>query len=122
MRICIISREYPPETGWGGIGAYSYLHANTLAELGHDVEVIALTPEGVTQMPLPTNGALPGSPLNIKLHRVPWSNSLSELKLIEKLLPFSHYVLKCVAGLWKTFYKVHLEKLSFHRSLKRVHL
>jgi glycosyltransferase involved in cell wall biosynthesis len=110
MRICIISREYPPETGWGGIGAYSYLHANTLAELGHDVEVIALTPEFVTEVPPPANGALPGSPLNIKLHRVPWSNSLSELKLIEKLLPFSHYVLKCVAGLWKTFYKVHLEK------------
>jgi glycogen synthase len=42
MRICLISREYPPETGWGGIGAYTYQHANSLAALGHDVEVVAL--------------------------------------------------------------------------------
>jgi len=109
MRICLISREYPPDTGWGGIGAYTYLHANSLAELGHDVEVVALTREGVRQTPPVLNGAHPGSALNIKLHRVPWSNVLSGLCLVEKLLPFSHYVLKCVAGLWKTFYRLHSE-------------
>ena len=59
MRICVISREYPPDTGWGGIGAYSYLHANTLAELGHDVEVIALTAENVTVCRLPQMGRCP---------------------------------------------------------------
>jgi glycogen(starch) synthase len=107
MRICLISREYPPDTGWGGIGAYTYLHANTLAELGHDVEVVALTKEGVSVQPPPSEGALPGAKYSIKLHRVPWSFSLSELGLIEKLLPFSHYVLKCVAGLWKTFNDLH---------------
>ena len=110
MRICVISREYPPDTGWGGVGAYSYLHANTLAELGHDVEVVALTAANVTVPPPVLNGAIPGATYNIKLHRVPWSNSLSELKIVEKLLPFSHYLLKCVAGLWKTFYRIHAEK------------
>lgn len=39
--ICIISEEYPPETGWGGIGTYSYYHARSLAQLGHRVHVIA---------------------------------------------------------------------------------
>jgi glycosyltransferase involved in cell wall biosynthesis len=39
--ICIISEEYPPETGWGGIGTYSYYHARSLAQLGHRVHVIS---------------------------------------------------------------------------------
>lgn len=42
MRICLLSREYPPDTCWGGIGAYTYQHAHGLKRLGHDVEVVAL--------------------------------------------------------------------------------
>lgn len=41
MHICLISEEYPPETGWGGIGTYTYNLANGLVEEGHDVTVIA---------------------------------------------------------------------------------
>ncbi len=41
MRIAILSYEYPPETGFGGIGTYSYYQAHALARLGHDVHVFA---------------------------------------------------------------------------------
>ncbi|HEY0834121.1 MAG TPA: glycosyltransferase family 4 protein [Azospirillum sp.] len=43
MRIALLSYEYPPETGFGGIGTYTYHHARALAELGHDVHVFAGT-------------------------------------------------------------------------------
>ena len=42
MRICLVSREYPPE-GTGGIAAYVYTLAHGLTEAGHDVTVIAGT-------------------------------------------------------------------------------
>ncbi|MCA8951084.1 MAG: glycosyltransferase family 4 protein [Planctomycetes bacterium] len=45
MRIAIFSYEYPPETGFGGIGTYSWYQARALARLGHDVHVFA----GATQ-------------------------------------------------------------------------
>ena len=41
MRICLISREYPPDTGWGGIGTYTFHLAHGLAERGHVVHVLA---------------------------------------------------------------------------------
>lgn len=40
MRICLISREYPPETGFGGIGTYTYQLAQGLTKKGHNVTVI----------------------------------------------------------------------------------
>jgi len=41
MHICYISQEYPPETGWGGIGSYTYEMAHALARQGHRVTVIS---------------------------------------------------------------------------------
>jgi len=41
LHICLVSREYPSETGWGGIGTYTYHLAHGLADLGHQVYVIA---------------------------------------------------------------------------------
>src|SRR3989344_2993058 len=46
MRICFISMEYPPETGWGGIGTYLDNLTHTLAEMGHEVHVIARSANG----------------------------------------------------------------------------
>ncbi len=40
MRICLISREYPPETHIGGIASYTYKTAAALARLGHEVHVV----------------------------------------------------------------------------------
>ena len=39
MRICLVSREYPPE-GTGGIAAYVYTLAHGLTKAGHEVTVI----------------------------------------------------------------------------------
>jgi glycosyltransferase involved in cell wall biosynthesis len=41
MRICLVSLEYPPETGWGGVGTQTWVKARGLARLGHDVHVLA---------------------------------------------------------------------------------
>ncbi len=43
MRICLISREFPPETGWGGIATFVHDLALGLHEIGQEVEVIALS-------------------------------------------------------------------------------
>jgi glycosyltransferase involved in cell wall biosynthesis len=39
--VCLLSEEYPPETGWGGIATYNYNLAKGLAAAGHAVHVIA---------------------------------------------------------------------------------
>lgn len=41
MRIGLLSFEYPPETGFGGIGSYTWYQARALARLGHEVHVLA---------------------------------------------------------------------------------
>lgn len=49
MRIALLSYEYPPDTGFGGIGTYSWYQARALAKLGHDVHVFAgATTDGVS--------------------------------------------------------------------------
>lgn len=39
MRIALVSYEYPPDTGFGGIGTYTKQAAHMLAGRGHSVEV-----------------------------------------------------------------------------------
>jgi glycosyltransferase involved in cell wall biosynthesis len=39
MRIALVTREFPPDTAWGGIGAFYGHYARTLARAGCDVEV-----------------------------------------------------------------------------------
>lgn len=46
MKICLVSQEYPPETGGGGIGTQTYLKAQGLATRGHQVHVISSTYTG----------------------------------------------------------------------------
>ena len=41
MKIGLLSYEYPPDTGFGGIGTYTWYHARALARLGHQVHVLA---------------------------------------------------------------------------------
>lgn len=41
LNICFVSQEYPDETGWGGIGTYTYEMAHGLARLGHKVVVVS---------------------------------------------------------------------------------
>ncbi len=42
MNILFLSKEYPPETGWGGIGTYIYNIAHALSERGHSVHILSL--------------------------------------------------------------------------------
>jgi glycosyltransferase involved in cell wall biosynthesis len=44
MRVLFVSREYPPETGGGGIGSYVASMAPAIAALGHDVHVLSCDP------------------------------------------------------------------------------
>jgi glycogen synthase len=41
VKVGMLSFEYPAETGFGGIGTYTWHHARALAKLGHDVHVLA---------------------------------------------------------------------------------
>src|SRR5713101_1357320 len=41
MKIALLSFEYPPETGFGGIGTYTWYQARALVKLGHEVHVLA---------------------------------------------------------------------------------
>jgi len=41
MKICLVSFEYPPQTGWGGIGTQTRNKARGLSARGHDVTVIS---------------------------------------------------------------------------------
>lgn len=41
MKIALLSFEYPHETGFGGIGTYTWYQARALVKLGHEVHVLA---------------------------------------------------------------------------------
>jgi glycogen(starch) synthase len=41
MRIALVSQEFPPETGSGGIGTQTFAKANGLAARGHEVHVLS---------------------------------------------------------------------------------
>jgi len=45
MHICFVSQEYPTETGWGGIGAYTHEMAHGLVRAGHRVTVVSASSE-----------------------------------------------------------------------------
>jgi glycosyltransferase involved in cell wall biosynthesis len=46
MTILFISSEYPPDTGWGGIGTYTEHIAESLVSRGHTVHVICRSVSG----------------------------------------------------------------------------
>lgn len=41
MNVLFLTQEYPPETGWGGVGTQKYTNARAMARLGHNVHVLA---------------------------------------------------------------------------------
>src|SRR3990172_3196900 len=46
MKICLISEEFPHETGWGGIGTHTYNLSLAITELGHKVHVVSKSVDG----------------------------------------------------------------------------
>lgn len=113
MRICLISREYPPDTGWGGVGAYTYQMAHALVERGHDVEVIALaaakSAAGAPGSSIAKNLAAPGwsETTSVTVHRVQWEELLDELNLFLVCAPSTHYIVKSAIALWRKFLELH---------------
>jgi len=79
LRICLVSEEFPPETGWGGIGTHTYNLALALAGTGHSVDVVTKSVDGkrhLTEME------------NLRVHRIPESAGDSGfLKKIEQAAP-----------------------------------
>ena len=68
MKIGLLSYEYPPETGFGGIGTYTWYQARALAKLGHEVHVLA----GATA---PTALRCNGHD-GVRVHRFRWGGRL----------------------------------------------
>jgi glycosyltransferase involved in cell wall biosynthesis len=101
MRICILSREYPPDTGWGGIATFARHLAHGLKELGHDVEVVSMAKEGIPESSNLCEG--------IMVHRVgPYLKS-GDLGLLGNAVPHSRFAINSIFSLWEKF-------LSLHRS------
>jgi glycosyltransferase involved in cell wall biosynthesis len=104
MRICLLSREYPPETGWGGIGAYSQQFARALSELGHEVHVVCLTKRDSQS---PESDYMDGL---VTVHRVPWAGVLEQWVLVLATLPNTHHLLKAAVAMWQKFLSLHKQK------------
>lgn len=104
LRICLISREYPPDTGWGGIATFARHLALGLLELGHDVEVVALAGNK------PGDTALTKRQEGILVHRVNLHHIPGDLNVTSMCMPYSRYVMQATSALWKKFFQLHNEK------------
>ncbi len=100
MRICLISREYPPETGFGGIATFTKHLAHGLKNLGHDVVVVSLAKEKAKVV----------DDDGITIHRVEAYPFTSKLAALSMCIPYSKYVLFCSMALWDKFAQLHNEK------------
>lgn len=60
MRIGLVSYEYPPQSGLGGVGTYIFRLAGALGRAGHEVVVLAGPGDGAEQRQA-----------NVRVHRIP---------------------------------------------------
>lgn len=101
LRICMYSREYPPDTGWGGIGTFAYHLAHGLVENGHEVEVISMSV------------GEPGTTVHdgITVHRVKsYAHNNERYGLLGRAMPSSRFVVNSSPALWKRFLELHKDK------------
>jgi glycosyltransferase involved in cell wall biosynthesis len=88
MRIALLSFEYPPETGFGGIGTYAWYQARALARLGHEVHVLAgatqatllrsSAHDSVTVFRYRAGGAVMRTLMRLDKHRLWWTRNRLE--------------------------------------------
>ena len=97
MRVCLISREYPPETGFGGIATFVRHLAHGLKELGNEVEVVALAKE--TEKVVDDDG--------VRVHRVLPYKLEVDLDAVNRYMPYIRYVLLTTLALWRKFHDLH---------------
>jgi glycogen synthase len=88
LNIALLSFEYPPETGFGGIGTYTWYQARALAKLGNNVHVFAGATEptqlrteehdGVRVYRFRSNGLLMRSIYLLQKRRLYWTKNRIE--------------------------------------------
>jgi glycosyltransferase involved in cell wall biosynthesis len=101
MRICLLSREYPPDTGFGGIATFARHLAHGLKEIGHDVVVVSLTKDKDKAKVVDDDG--------VTVHRVESYFPETELGMLALCIPYSRYVINSSATLWQKFLQLHKE-------------
>jgi len=99
LRIAIISREYPPDTGFGGIATFASHLAHGLVELGHEVVVITLAKAEPKTL----------SEDGITIHRVKPLLRDNDLGLLGRAVPYTRYVISTASALWQKFTELHRE-------------
>ncbi|MBA3857049.1 MAG: hypothetical protein C0507_09100 [Cyanobacteria bacterium PR.3.49] len=102
MRVCLISREYPPDTGFGGIATFTRHLAQGLKGIGHDVEVVALAKEG--------NPPSEQDDCGIPVHRVTPLPIGSDLGWTSLCMPYSRYVMRTNSALFAKFEELNAIK------------
>lgn len=95
LRVCLISREYPPDTGFGGIATFTRHLAHGLKAAGNDVEVVALAKEG--------KGVEQQDDCGIPVHRVVPLAVGTDLVWSAFCMPYSRYVMRTSAALYAKF-------------------
>lgn len=101
MRICLISREFPPDTGWGGIATFVHDLALGLVEIGHEVEVIALAADEKDSC-IDYNG--------VTVRRVAWKALLADKQRMLTLVPYCHNIARQIIALWQCFARQHEQR------------
>lgn len=101
MRICLISREFPPDTGWGGIGTFVHDLALGLKEIGQEVEVITLSKDQSSST-IDYHG--------VTIHRVAVDASLEQYQMLLSVMPYSHSLLKALWSLYNKFLELNERK------------
>lgn len=100
LRVCLISREYPPETGWGGIATFTRHLAHGLQDNGHHVEVVSLSKD--VDKVVDDDG--------IRVHRVNEEWMGKSLGSLAMCMPYSRYVLVATTALYKKFLELHKQE------------
>jgi starch synthase len=105
VKIALLSYEYPPDTGFGGVGTYTWYQARALVRQGHDVRVVAgsLEPgvfhtehDGVRVTRVSDQGCLDGAIRGMHSDGVGWAsvrvgNAMGSYLALRDLLEHERY-------------------------------
>jgi glycosyltransferase involved in cell wall biosynthesis len=97
LRIAIISREYPPDTGFGGMATFANHLAHGLTEIGHSVDVITLAKDQPKELVVD----------GINVHRVRFYLKDNDLGLLGRAVPYTRFVISASSALWQKFLELH---------------
>lgn len=100
LRVCILSHEYPPDTGWGGIATFAHHLARGLVEIGHEVEVVSLAKDEARETV--EDG--------VRVNRVTPYLKDNDLGLMWRTLPYSRVMFNWHPALWKKLIERHEAK------------